>query len=64
MNGKLAKLCGEELPIQVCRSYAGFYIGTLQNGMPFSRESIQYWETSELAKQALDSGIWTQKQTL
>ena len=33
----------KRLPLQVCESRAGFYIGTLnQDGTPCSRESVEY----------------------
>jgi len=65
MNGMLAKrFCKVTLPLQVCKSYAGFYIGTMEEGMPYSRESVDYWETHGLAQAALDSGNWTQKMSL
>jgi hypothetical protein len=63
--GWLAKQCGnQELPLQVCRSAAGFYLGTLTpEGEPNSRESVQYWPTCEAAEKALKAGrpAWTQK---
>lgn len=56
------KYCGESLPLQVLESQNGFYIGTVdEDGLPCSRESVQYWATSEAATEALASGMWTQK---
>ena len=43
---------GNILPVQVLKSAAGFYLGTLQNGAPFSRESERYWGTAEEAAYA------------
>lgn len=65
MNGKLAKhFCRKELPLQVCKSYAGFYIGTMEHEEPFTRESMEYFTTHEEAQHALDTGEWSQKQSL
>lgn len=70
MNGKLAKMCGEDLPVQVLKLAAGFYLGTKQLdeeiGMPvpFTRESIEYFDTQQEAEEALASGKWTQKRAL
>lgn len=63
-EGRLAKLLKKNLPLQVCESHAGFYIGTLEDGTPYTRESIEYWETGDEAQAALNSGAWTQKRTL
>jgi hypothetical protein len=55
------KYCKRALPIQVCKSAAGFYIGTLEDKLPFSRESVEYWRTRKEAEKALHSNDWTQK---
>ena len=48
--------CGRELPIKVCRSVAGFYIGFFcPHCGPYSRES-GYFPSHEDAEQALNSG--------
>jgi hypothetical protein len=48
--------CGEFLPLKVCMSAAGYYVGTwCDNCGPYSRES-GYYRTEELAQAALDSG--------
>ena len=53
---------GEILPLQVCESAAGFYIGALTtDGEPVSRESREYFPTRQLAEKALKSGNWTQR---
>ncbi len=49
-----------ELPLQVLRSNAGFYVGTFDDG-PCSRESNEYFPTQAKAQLALDTGDWTQK---
>jgi hypothetical protein len=61
--GKLAAEFGKRrLPLEVCQSPAGFYIGTKEKNQPFSRESVEYWRTREEADEALLSPEkWTQK---
>ncbi len=49
-------------PLQVIRSAAGFYIGTIDEYGPFSRESAEYFQTEESAKNALSTGEWTQRE--
>lgn len=62
--GKLAKsYCGVELPLQVLKSQAGFYIGTSDVEGPCSRESVEYFPTKDAAFAALKTGEWTQKST-
>ncbi|HBN8580769.1 hypothetical protein [Pseudomonas aeruginosa] len=46
-----------ELPLQVLMSNAGFYIGTLDEEGPASRESVEYYPSRGLAQQALDNGM-------
>lgn len=63
MNGYLARKFGHmNLPLQVCSSAAGFYIGTLEDGFPFSRESHEYWKNYEEAEEALKNGEWQQRE--
>lgn len=60
--GFLAKQCsGKELALDVCYSARGFYIGTRDEGLPFSRESVEYWARREQAEAALTQGTWTQR---
>ena len=62
MIGKLAKeICGVELPVTVLESQAGFYLGTEDRGVPFSRESAEYFVTKNLAEAALACGKFTQR---
>ena len=63
-QGMLAKEAGKCFPLEVCESYHGFYIGTLNEGLPFTRESREYWKKHEHAALALQQGKWTQKPTL
>lgn len=56
------KYGGLNLPIQVCESGAGFYIGTKNDSRPVSRESIEYFGSEEEAVKAIKCGSWTQRQ--
>jgi len=61
MNGLIAqKFGGANLPLKVIRSAAGYYIGTEEDGMPYSRESMEYWTDAASAQMALESGDWSQ----
>lgn len=67
--GKLARhFFNVGLPLQVLKSNAGYYIGTTQEesgwAMPFTRESIEYFQTEDAAVTALETGRWTQKRSL
>lgn len=54
--------CGVRLPLQVLESARGFYIGTArEDGGPCSRESVEYFSTAQVAQNALDNKLWTQK---
>lgn len=55
------KYCDVKLPLEVLLSGAGYYIGTSEDGAPFSRESKEYFPTEEAATQALNEGNWTQR---
>lgn len=46
---------------KVMQSGAGFYIGYSQHGMPYSRESLRYYATREIAQAALDSDAWERR---
>lgn len=64
--GKLAAMVGRKLPLQVCQSRSGFYLGTVDDhsmppGEPFTRESEDYWQKREEAARALTAGAWTQR---
>lgn len=61
-EGKIAKRAGYKLPIKVCKSWGGYYIGTNHRGLPISRESVEYYRTEKEAQEALESGKWTQRQ--
>jgi hypothetical protein len=49
--------CGVAPPMEVLYSNAGYYIGTMCNCGPYSRES-GYFPTYQTAKDALDSHNW------
>lgn len=49
--------CEEQLFLRVCRSNAGYYVGTWCKCGPYSRES-GYYLTREEAQAALDSGVF------
>lgn len=61
-TGQLAKTyCNLVLPLEVLQSASGFYIGTQEEGMPFSRESAEYFRHRQDAVDALNTGEWTQR---
>ncbi|ANS05319.1 hypothetical protein [uncultured Mediterranean phage] len=52
------------LPVQVCRSAAGYYIGQMsKDGSPYSRLSDCYYRTHERADEALTFNTWIRKET-
>ncbi len=60
--GHLAATIGKHLPLEICQSRAGFYVGTKDvDGLPVSRESVEYWPRREQAEGALRGGTFTQK---
>ena len=60
--GQIALHYGEALPIEVLGGDQGFYIGTRKDGLPFSRESAEYFATRAQAQQALATASWTQRE--
>ena len=63
--GVLAAACGRpDLEVQVLQSAAGFYIGTFSDEGPFTRESVEYFKTRDMAAAALRDGCWTQLKKL
>jgi hypothetical protein len=61
-HGKLAAASGfPALPVVVCQSARGFYLGTKTDDGPVSRESEEYYGNESDAEQALDTGSWTQR---
>lgn len=60
--GRLALAAGQVFPLEVCRSRAGYYLGTRDpEGLPFSRESVEYWPTAAAAEAARAASAWTQR---
>ena len=59
--GQVAYAYGASLAVEVLESTEGFYIGTREQGFPFSRESVEYFPTRARAEQALLRGTWTQR---
>ena len=60
--GQLAAQAGYQLPLEVQQSAAGFYLGTVDEEGPMSRESVEYFPTREAAQRALDTGDWQQRE--
>lgn len=56
--------CGGPMPIQVCLSGAGYYIGQWcdQCG-PYNRLSYYYYPTREYAQRALIDNTWKRRDT-
>ena len=63
MIGKLAfEVSAEAAKVQPLQSGAGWYLGTLdEDGLPLSRESVEYFASESEATRALESGAWTQR---
>lgn len=47
--------------LKVLQSAAGFYLGRTQDGMPYSRESVQYWPSRIAAADALKLNSFTRR---
>lgn len=63
--GKIAQTKGKQLPLIVVHiPYMGYFIGTksIVNGhsKPFTRESVEIWDTEKEAHEALASNSWEQ----
>ncbi len=52
--------CNVLLELKVCKSAAGWYVGTWCKCGPYSRESVYYASRSEVAK-LLVSGTWERR---
>lgn len=57
----MAYAFGASLRVEVLESQEGFYIGTREDGLPFSRESVEYFPSRSAAERALVRGAWTQR---
>lgn len=63
--GKIAQTKGKQLPLVIVNiPFIGYFIGTktIENlrPKPFTRESVEVWDTEQEAVQALVSSTWTQ----
>lgn len=62
VQGELARAAGMSFPLEVLQSRAGYYLGTRDaEGLPYSRESAEYWRQADQAASALEHGRWTQR---
>lgn len=59
--GLVAHAFGASLRVEVLESEEGFYIGTREDGLPFSRESVEFFPSRAMAERALMCGAWTQR---
>lgn len=60
--GLLAKsYCNLVLPVEVLQSAAGYFIGTQEEGLPITRESMEYFQEHQEAIDALNTGNWKQR---
>lgn len=56
--------CGSKLPIRVCLSGAGYYIGQFCDHCgPYSRLSYDYYPTHEVAQKHLNADDWKRRDT-
>lgn len=61
--GKIAReFGGKRYPLRVLQSAAGYYLGTVDDEGPYSRESVEYWPDQSQAEGALETGDWTQRE--
>lgn len=52
--------CKTNVKLMICKSFAGYYVGTMCDCGPYSRES-DYYETRELAEKDLNNGTYSRK---
>jgi hypothetical protein len=56
--------CKRPMPIKVCMSGAGYYIGQYCNRCgPYNRLSYNYYQTQEEAQKLLETGKWKPRDT-
>lgn len=60
--GQLALDAGYRLPVKVCQSANGYYLGTSDKDGPVSRESVEYFPTFDAASLALETKEWNQRE--
>lgn len=59
--GQVAHAYGACLRVEVLENADGFYIGTREGDLPFSRESVESYPSRGAAECALMRGTWTQR---
>lgn len=59
--GQVANAYGACLRVEVLENTEGFYIGTREGELPFSRESVESYPSRAAAERALNRGTWTQR---
>ena len=60
ISRRCLRYSGERRALRVLRSGAGYYVGTLDDeGLPYSRDSVEYFATEAQAEDALASGSFT-----
>ena len=56
--------CGKKMPVKVCHSGAGYYIGQTCNQCgPYNRLSLHYYTTPESAQNELTNGTYQKRDT-
>ena len=61
ITGKLAAEIGYSLELKVLKSNRGYYLGTIHEYVPMSRESEEYFSLETLANKSLTDSTWTQR---
>ena len=61
-SGALGSCCGQEVKMDVCRSAAGYYVGTVCRVclLPYSRESI-YYPTAKVVERHIREASWSKR---
>lgn len=59
--GQVASAYGACLRVEILESAEGFYIGTREDDLPFTRESVEYYPSRAAAERALRRRTWTQR---
>jgi len=61
---KVCPDCGRDMPVKVCVSAAGYYIGQYCTMCgPYNRLSYDYYRTSDEAQELLNTGKWKPRDT-
>lgn len=57
--------CSQGYEIKVLKSNAGYYLGTVsEEGLPNCRLSEEYYPNEDAAKNALDNGFYTERESV